>query len=110
MIKAQDFKVKEAYEKLLMNKEIIIFGAGEKGKKCREKLQKHKVKIYAFCDNDTTKKGSYIESVQIIDINSLKGLDEKKYFIVIASMLEEEIRIQLIKNEIFNFVIEEKIF
>ena len=53
------------YMKYLKNKEIIIFGAGDCGKRLYVKLKKHHFNVIGFCDNNEKLKASIIiENIQ----------------------------------------------
>lgn len=90
------------YLKFLKEKEIIIFGAGEKGKRGAFKLAGYK--IIAFCDNDAKKHGQSINGIKIISIEELISANHNELMIIICSNYEKEIREQLLNEKIYNFI------
>ncbi|SDK04105.1 D-alanyl-lipoteichoic acid biosynthesis protein DltD [Sediminibacillus albus] len=74
---------------------IIIFGSGSSAEKIRRVINKHKVKIIAYADNNKDKVGSRIKDIPVISPSELKS---KEYdYILIGSIYFEEIREQLLK-------------
>ena len=92
------------YLKYLRNKEIVIFGAGENGKRGFAKLNRVAHKIVAFCDNDERKQGKFLCGIPTISFEELAGLKHENQMIVICSRCEREIRKQLMDHNIFNFI------
>lgn len=77
-----------------MSRDIVLFGAGECGKRALAYYGKDKVK--AFIDNDPGKTGTYIDEIPVISLEQLMG-DEKliiatsdKYIKEIFEQLERE--------------------
>ena len=52
-------------DEIFKDNDIIIFGAGQRGKECMELLQKAQVRIRAFWDNDASKYGKNIAEIPI---------------------------------------------
>lgn len=91
------------YLKYLKNKEIIIFGAGEQGKRGYAKLH-GSYDIIAFCDNDVKKQDQLLYEVPVISFDELVQQNNNKVIIIICSKFEREIKQQLLDKNIFNFI------
>ncbi|WJG10580.1 LicD family protein [Aliiglaciecola sp. LCG003] len=79
-----------------MKQKIVIFGAGQAGIAANKNLQAT-YQVVAFCDNDHTKVGSFLEQIPVI---SPQQLDEIQFdLIMIASEYFEQIRLQLEQQE-----------
>lgn len=74
---------------------ILIFGAGEAGRKIIDIINEDKVTILAYIDNDVTKQGQLINGKIILNPQAIYSFDYD--YIVIASMYQEEIYEQLIE-------------
>lgn len=93
------------YLKYLRNKEIIIFGAGQKGKSGFYQLSKvDEIKIIAFCDNAEEKQKGVFCGLRVISLNNLCEMDHSNVIIVICSKYEREIKQQLLDKKIYNFI------
>lgn len=90
------------YLKWLKNKEIYIFGAGQKGKTILHKLM-DKYSIKAFIDNDIRKVGGDLYGIKIISVDEFRRMDQLLKVIIISSN-EREISLQLTDLNIYNFV------
>ena len=91
------------YLKYLRKKEIIIFGAGEQGKKGYARLSGG-YKVTAFCDNDEKKHSQLISGIEVISFEKLCKLNNADTMIIICSNFEKEIKQQLLDANIFNFI------
>lgn len=91
------------YLKYLKKKELIIFGAGERGKIGFSRLVKG-YRIAAFCDNDAKKQGQSVCGITVISFEKLCELNGENIVIVICSNFEREIRQQLLDKDIHNFI------
>ena len=62
------------YKKLLeKGKPVYVFGAGENGKYAVDELRKNKIKIEAFCDNNSQLWGKQIyDGLQCVELNSIR--------------------------------------
>lgn len=74
---------------------ILIFGAGEGGRKATEMLNHENVEVLAYVDNDLSKLGHKINEMYIINPNMINNY--KYDYILIASMYYDEIYNQLIR-------------
>lgn len=92
------------YLKYLKNKKIVIFGAGEEGKRVFGKLDGLGYKIVAFCDNDERKQGETLSGVSVLSASKLREMSPNDFMIIICSGYEREIKQQLLDNNIFNFI------
>ena len=63
-------------------KQIVLFGAGINGLKALEKYGRENVAY--FCDNDSSKHGTFIENVEVISFEKLQQLELSQYNIVIT--------------------------
>lgn len=72
-----------------MVKPVIIFGAGKKGLKLLEKLDRNAVVF--FVDNDKNKWGGKIEGIEIISFEKLLEIYEE-YDVILSTDLNEMIR------------------
>ena len=93
------------YLKYLQNKEVVIFGAGEKGKRGFSQLSKaENIEITAFCDNDQKKQGELFCGLKVISFADLCEINHSSLIIVISSNYEAEIKQQLSDKNIHNFI------
>lgn len=92
------------YIKYLKDKEIIIFGAGNIGKKGYARLKGYGYPIVAFCDNDEKKQDQVLFGIKIISIEELKKINNDQIVIILCSNYEREIRYQLYDQNIYNFI------
>lgn len=93
-----DLKFVKIDKELLIykNKEIVIFGTGSVGMKVFHLFQKYGLKISYFCDNDTTKTGTWLYNIEVISPVKLQELAHYSNMIVqIASTYDTEILKQL---------------
>lgn len=78
------------------NNSWILFGAGDEGKKIASILKKTLNKVYAFCDNDESKVGTFIGDKTVISFDEMcKIYREHKIVISVSQMYEEELIKQL---------------
>lgn len=91
------------YLKFLKNKDIVIFGAGERGKYCHIRLGGG-YRIIAFCDNDIDKQRQPFCGLPVIPVAELHDMDTGNFMIIICSNYEREIKQQLLDENIFNFI------
>ncbi len=75
---------------------VIIFGAGKKGLKLLEKLNRNAVAFFA--DNDQSKHGGVIEGIEIISFERLAEIYDE--YDVILSFYSNEVAAQFENNEI----------
>lgn len=86
----------------MLNKEYVIFGAGNNAKKIINLLGKEKV-IY-IVDNDILKAGTQIEGITVFDFTQVKkDLFDKKVIISVSNQYQKEIQEQLKRNGITSF-------
>ena len=90
------------YLKYLKNKKIVIFGAGEKGKKVYYSLGEYEV--VAFCDNDMKKQREGFLGKKVFSVEELSSINTNNHIIVICSAYERQIKEQLLSRDIFNFI------
>lgn len=74
---------------------VLIFGAGQGGRRVVNLLNKEKVKILAFIDNDQKKVGSDVKGIPVVSPQEI-GYYQYDY-IIIASVFYDEIFDQLIE-------------
>ncbi len=67
--------------------EIVLFGAGQYGRRLLSDLKNRDIKIHAFIDNDTEKDGVYIDGIPCHYYEYL--IKKKEHILVIISMLHE---------------------
>lgn len=98
------------YLKFLKGKNVYIFGAGVKGKACVYKLNKEKIRIVGFIDNNKDLWKKKIENYPVISVDDFQTTEVKDAMIVICSCLyEREMKQQLLDRGIFNFISETQI-
>ncbi len=90
-----------------MSYKVLVFGAGDAGRRLIYIVKQDIVDIMGFIDNDQLKQGKKFYNKPVISPNEIKSF--KYDFIVIASQNEKEIREQLIslgvsKKEIISFL------
>ncbi|MDD3012972.1 MAG: hypothetical protein PHC34_04645 [Candidatus Gastranaerophilales bacterium] len=79
----------------LHNKKVIIFGTGKAGKKIFFLAKHFLVNTAYFVDNDTNKWESNLFEVKICNPKILLNESEEDIIILIASIFDEEIKLQL---------------
>lgn len=92
------------YIKYLIDKKVIIFGAGRQGEKAFFNLIQRNIKVIAFCDNDKNKQKQLLMDVEIISFNELVEMNDDDTMIVICSNFEWEIKKQLLEYSVHNFI------
>ncbi len=92
------------YLKYLKKKEVVIFGAGEKGSKGFARLSKEGIKVIAFCDNDAKKHSQLLCGAAIISLEKLIQMNHDNLMIVICSNYERDMKKQLLDRNIYNFI------
>lgn len=86
-------------------KPIILFGSGIIGRFYLEYLKKINVSIdIYFCDNDSSKWGTFIEGVQVISLEELKNNYKNSYIIITSFEYYDEISLQLKENQLSVFL------
>ena len=65
------------------NKRIVIFGAGDRGKKYADFLLENGYSIEAFWDNDQSKQGKEIKHIKVISYEQL--FLQSDYYLVLGS-------------------------
>ena len=75
------------------NREIVIYGAGEYGKKTASMLRDFGVFEFIYCDRDTNKQDSYMDGRKVI---SLQELSKKRHVIMIIAIGNKEIADELL--------------
>lgn len=92
------------YLNYLKKKKVVIFGAGQNGKKGLAGLRRERVEVVAFCDNNEKKQGQEICGIAIISFEKLCEMNNDNIIIVICSDFEREIKRQLMDANIHNFI------
>ncbi|MHB8129585.1 MAG: hypothetical protein ACYDEX_11360 [Mobilitalea sp.] len=92
-------------ENCLINKPFIwiIFGAGERGRRLLNMLEKQNLEIDYFCDNSIQKQGLVIDGIPCVGIENLTQ-DKEKYCIMVSPFNGEEIVEDLKKRGFPNVV------
>jgi FkbM family methyltransferase len=78
------------------NKEVILFGAARMGVIGIRHCQKNKIRVLAICDNDSSKAGTKMGSIPVINVKTLLTFP-KVTSIIITSIHDDEIFDQLKK-------------
>ncbi len=69
----------------LLGRKIVVYGAGEQGKRCRGLLEAANMPVSFFCDGDAQKHGTRIRDIAVVSPAALQRLDrEEDIAIVIA--------------------------
>ena len=82
-----------------MNDKIVIFGAGKFGKLA---LDKHKDKVVYFIDNNPLLIGKKVNGIEVRSLDDYIT-EGKKYKIIIAGKMQDEIKRQLCKYGVTNY-------
>lgn len=83
---------------------LIIFGAGNYGKKAYEKLQYKDIAFYV--DNNTGLRGKTLYDIKILDFDTYKTIAQEYSLIIgLSENREKELMEQLFQNEIKDFVL-----
>ncbi len=94
------------YLKILADKEIYIFGAGNNGKTCMKRCKRAGLIVEGFIDNY---KHGEMEGLPIIPLSEFDHVNDSNTFIIISSVYENDIRMQLLEQGVFNFISETQI-
>jgi FkbM family methyltransferase len=70
---------------VITGRPVIIFGSGSLGREMRATLANHGITSVAFCDNDSSKVGSLLDSTPVISFSSLLA-NHRDSIVVIASV------------------------
>ena len=79
----------------LMQRNIVIFGAGNAGRTLFNRLRSLGINVIYFCDNDQQKWGKTLESILIINTDDLLKINRESYYLCIASDWAKDIAVQL---------------
>lgn len=87
------------YMKFLVDKKLIVFGAGSQGIKAAEKLMAYNLEVVGFCDNDSKKKNQYLLSIKVIGklCDCIKTMGNNIIY-VLAGIYKAEMKAELIEN------------
>lgn len=96
------------YLKFLRNKELYIFGAGNRGRNIAQKFEDKEYCIKSYIDNSENKIGTALEDIPIISLNEFMKVNSVDKVIIVCGY-EREISSQLLQNNIYNFVCESHI-
>lgn len=94
------------YIKFLADKDVYIFGAGERGIILSKRCKKNNLRVRAFLDNNIKES---VNGIPCIHPNSFLEANKQHSMIIIATRYEAEIRKQLLDNGVFNFISEHQI-
>ena len=92
------------YLKYLKDKKIIIFGAGIEGIKSCQRLISGGYQVAGFCDNDVKKQGHPLCGTAVMSFEQLQEENDDSTTIIICGKYEMEIRNQLLKANVHNFI------
>lgn len=90
------FESQMSYEKHIPK--LVLYGAGIRGRKTLEQLQREGEKVYYFVDKDPNKIGTFVNDIPVISIEELKQV--KDYRVIITPVKSEGIKEELIVNGI----------
>jgi MoaA/NifB/PqqE/SkfB family radical SAM enzyme len=77
------------------HKNIVIFGASNAGKSMKHILDKKKMSVQYFVDNDSSKWQTEIDGIPISSPQELLNQRQNQHYIIVASMYYKEIALQL---------------
>lgn len=83
------------FYKLYGNRKVIIFGAGEIGKRIFDVLRKYEIEIICFADNNPGLSGSTVCDLPVVSLDRLKYIADDKAVIQVASKYSKDIMKQL---------------
>lgn len=86
------------------NKNIILFGAGDRGSIVKRNLERQGIKIKYFCDNDRNKSGGVKDGIEVISFSQLCAIYDKRVLIQITSIFSREIEKQLLSHGMDSFI------
>ena len=89
-------------KEIKMEKQIIIFGAGDIGKELFSKLDERRVAY--FCDNNHKKVGSFFLNREVISFDKLTKI-YNDFIIFIALKMKDNVRKQLEKAGIVDYIV-----
>ena len=93
------------YAKWLKEKNLLIFGAGEMGKRVCKTFVKFGYQVLGFVDNSKEKQGMEIENLPVFSLEEAEELQsEAKVIIILNNVYESEIRMQLMESSDIPFV------
>ncbi len=85
-------------EEIVKNKEWILFGAGDEGRKLSQILKSVGESVYAFVDNDINKVGDFFEERKIISFNEMLSIHQQYNIVVSVSKKYEGIIFEQLEN------------
>ncbi|MFF2912217.1 FkbM family methyltransferase [Paenibacillus sp. NPDC057934] len=83
--------------KEMIDRPIILFGAGSWGREYLNSIRDY-FKTILFCDNDTSKWGTFVDGIQIINFDQLKNVYMDSYITVTSLSYYDQISLQLFKH------------
>jgi methyltransferase, FkbM family len=87
----------ESFFKNAKNNKLVLFGASNYGTEMLRILEKKRIRVDYFCDNDESKHGSYFNGIKVISLDELIKIDINVN-ILITSIYYKEIYDQIKLN------------
>lgn len=87
MVKVKDLDLLKKMD-ILFENEIILYGAGNCGRKACQLLRKIKIPILGFGDSNVNIWGEYIEGVKVLSLYEMRDILEKKEHVIIIITVE----------------------
>lgn len=96
--------------KKMLDKTVVIFGSGIRGRRLLAELRNECIDVSYFCDNNDQRWGSYVDGIEVKKPNSVSL--NNHHYIVIAIKQAEGVREQILSFGVSeeNLVTEEEIF
>lgn len=95
--------VLDNYTNAEKNREIIIYGAGNYGKKLFHLLKKMKVIVISFCQTNMVESGQTIENIPVVDLNTLKN--HKNELCILIAVADKKVS-ECIKHSLNNIFLD----
>lgn len=94
----------------MLEKTVVIFGSGIRGRKLLQDLRNEYIDVSYFCDNNEEKWGSYIDGIEVRKPNNVSLNDD--HYIVIAIREAQGVREQILSLGVSekNLVVREDLF
>lgn len=89
-------KIEEIFRLSGKDKKIILWGFTKQGRDVCDAFLRKGIKIYAFCDNDSDKKGEEYKEIPVKDVSEIKDMKGNIIWIITCKKAYEEIYRQLV--------------
>ena len=94
-VQSKDEGIHENIKKEMKNRNVVIFGCGNRGNELHDILARYGITVRVFCDNSSKKQGKYMNGVIVSSLKEVMSSVENPYFAVASAVYAREIKQQL---------------